>query len=356
MDAMQIAHDDTRQSFGSDNYAGVHPEILEAIALANGGHVPGYGDDPYTERLNTLARERFGEEATIWPVFNGTAANVLALQAATTRWESVVASASAHICTDENGALERIAGTTIVRLPHDDGKLIPSQIRDLATDPAFVHGAQPRVVTISNTTELGTVYSPDETRALAEAAHERGWLLHVDGSRLANAAVANGCELEDLTTGAGADLVSLGATKNGALGVEAVVVARPDAAPGIDYLRKIDLQLGSKSRFLAAQLIAMFEGDLWKRCASHANRMAAKLASGLDGIPGVQVPVTPGANAVFAVMAPEVAAAARREFAFYDWPEAPGMVRLMCAWDTSDESVDRLVAVIRGAATVGDRV
>lgn len=350
MDAMELAHDPQRQAFGSDNYAGVHPEVLEAIALANGGHVSGYGEDPYTARLDELARERFGETATLWPVFNGTAANILALQSATTRWQSVVAPASAHICTDENGALERIGGTTIVRLPHQDGKLLPSQLLELEWDPAVVHGAQPAVVTISNTTELGTVYSPEETRAIADAAHERGWLLHVDGSRLSNAAVANGCELSDLTTGAGADLASLGATKNGALGVEAVLVARPEAAPGIDYLRKIDLQLGSKSRFLAAQLLAMFEGDLWKRCAGQANAMAARLAAGLDGIPGVTVPVAPGANAVFALMDPALAAAARGEFAFYDWPEAPGMVRLMCAWDTTEASVDRLLALLREAA------
>lgn len=347
---MERAHDPGLQAFGSDNYAGVHPEILEAIAAANGGHMAGYGGDPYSRQLDELARELFGPEAALWPVFNGTAANILALQSATARWQTVVAPATAHICTDENGALERVAGTTIARLPHRDGKLRPQQLRELAWDPAFVHGHQPAVVTISNTTELGTVYTPDETRALADAAHERGWLLHVDGSRISNAAAANGCSLAQLTTEAGADLASIGATKNGALGVEAVLVARPDAAPGIEYLRKIDLQLGSKSRFLAAQLLAMFEGDLWLRCAGHANAMAARLAERLDGIPGVEVPVRPQANAVFAVMPAELAAAARREFAFYDWPEAPGMVRLMTAWDTSEASVDRLAELLRTAA------
>lgn len=347
---MEQLHDPARQHFGSDNYAGIHPEILEAIARANGGHVGGYGGDPYSARLAELARERHGAGARLYPVFNGTGANVLALQAAARPWQTVVAPVSAHICTDENGALERVAGVTIARLPHHDGKLVPEQIRDLPHDPAFVHGHQPAVVTISNTTELGAVYTPDETRAIAEAAHERGWLLHVDGSRISNAAAANSCSIAELTSGAGADLASLGATKNGALGVEAVLVVRPEAVPGIEYLQKIDLQLGSKSRFLAAQLLAMFEGDLWLRCAGHANAMAARLAERLAGIPGVEVPVRPGANAVFAIMPTELAAAARREFAFYDWPEAPGMVRLMTAWDTSEASVDRLAALLREAA------
>lgn len=347
---MQTRHDPAQQAFGSDNYAGVHPEVLEAIIQANGGHVPGYGHDPYSARLEELARERFGAEARLYPAFNGTGANVLALGAATTSWQSVIAPATAHVCTDENGALERVGGTTLIRLPHRDGKLAPEQLRELPHDPEFVHGAQPAAVTISNTTELGTIYTIEETRALADAAHERGWLLHVDGSRIANAAAALGCGIEDLTTGAGADLASIGATKNGALGVEAVLVARPDAAPGIGYLQKVDLQLGSKSRFLAAQLLAMFDGDLWRRCAGRANAMAARLAAGLDGVPGVEVPVAPAANAVFAVLPAELAAAARRAFAFYDWPERPGMVRLMTSWDTREESVDRLLELLREAA------
>lgn len=343
-------HDREQIHFGSDNYAGVHPEVLAAISQANGGHVPGYGDDPYTARLQDVMRSLFGADAVTYPVFNGTGANVLALQAIMPRWGGIVTAASAHINTDENGAPERVAGLKILPMPTPDGKLRAADIEVLTVDRANVHGAEPWALSFSNSTELGTVYTPDEIRELTDAAKRQGLLVHLDGSRLSNAAAATGASFKELTHGV--DVVSLGATKNGALAAEAVVVLRPEAAPGIEYLQKINLQLASKQRFLSAQLLACYEGDLWQRNATHANEQARLLAESLGSIPGCSIPVPVAANAVFAVLPDGVADRVREQgFRFYDWPPIPGSVRFMTAWDTPTEAVHSLVDAIRDAIT-----
>lgn len=334
-------HDPAVCHFGSDNYAGAHPEVLQALSRVSGGHVQAYGDDPYTQRLHEWARETFGEQAQIYPVFNGTGANILSLSAVTPRWGSVIAAPTAHINTDETGAPEISAGLKVVRAEAENGKLTPDSVRAAAADPSFIHESQARTVSVANSTELGTVYSPDEFRAVADAAHDLGLAVHLDGSRLANAAVAAGIGLAEAV--AGADIVSLGATKNGGMSAEAVLVVDPERASGVQYLHKITMQLASKARYQSAQLLAMFDGDLWKRNAEHANRAAARLASKLEEA-DFPVPMAVEANTVIAQIGENTAAAAHADgLLFYEWPAIAGGYRFMCAWDTPEEAVDHLV-------------
>lgn len=341
------------RGFASDNAAGVHPEILAAIVAANTGHAAAYGSDPWTKRFEEVARAHFGEQTQAFPVFNGTGANVLALQAALPRWGAVVCTNTAHIHADEGGAPERVGGLKLLTVDSPDGKLTPELVDREAWGWGNEHRAQPLAVSISQTTELGTCYTSDEVRALAEHAHERGMILHMDGARLSNAAAHLGTSLAAFTTDVGVDVVSLGATKNGALGAEAVVVLNPEVATGVPYLRKLNLQLGSKMRFISAQLTALFEGDLWLRSATHANAMATRLRAALDdhidhNATDIAITHPTQSNAVFARLAPEVAQRAKTRFAFSDWPGERDTYRLMCAFDTTTEDVDQLVAAITG--------
>jgi threonine aldolase len=339
------------RAFASDNYAGVHPDVLAAIAAANVDHAVSYGDDPWTARAHEVLREHFGPTAQPWLVFNGTAANVLSIGALTRSWECVITPDSSHLHVDEAAAPERMAGVKLLTVPTADGRLTPEQLAPLLARQGDEHAPQARVVSIANATELGSVYSVDETRALADAAHEHGLLLHVDGSRLANAAAALGTSLGELTTDAGVDVVSLGLTKNGALGVEAVVFLREPYPEGFAWLRKQHAQLSSKMRFLAAQAVALLEGDLWARNAGQANAMAALLAQEVAAVAGVVVtrPVT--ANAVFALLDRAAADAVRERFPFYTWDEATGEVRWMCSWDTTEDDVRGFSAALAQAVS-----
>jgi threonine aldolase len=342
-------HDPHTRHFASDNYAGVHPEVLAALAEANGGHEKAYGYDAYTARLQEVLSGHFGADARAYPVLNGTGANVLSLQALLPRWGAVVCAETAHINTDENGAPERVGGLKLLTVPTPDGKLTPELVDRQAWGWGDEHRAQPGVVSITQTTELGTAYSVPEIRALADHAHGLGMTLHLDGARIANAAAYLDAPLRALTTDAGVDVLSLGATKNGVMFGEAVVVLRPDVAPGLDYLRKLDMQLASKMRFVSAQLLALFEGDLWLRSAQHANAMAARLRAGVEGIDGVRVTQPTQSNAVFAALAPDAADRLRESFQFYDWIQ--GEVRWMCAFDTAPADVDAFVAALAAAVT-----
>ncbi len=349
MTNVQRLHDSQVRGFASDNYAGVHPEVLEAIAQANSGHQPAYGADVYTERLHAVVRAQFGERAQAFPVFNGTGANVLALQSCLPRWGAVVCATTAHIHTDEGGAPERVGGLKLLPVPTPDGKLTPELIDREAWGFGDEHRAQPLAVSITQSTELGTLYPPEEIRAIADHAHSLGMLLHVDGSRLANAAAALGVSLATTTTAAGVDILSLGATKNGALGAEAVVVLSEAAGEGLVYLRKSTMQLASKMRFLSAQLIALYEGDLWLRNASHANAMAARLRAALEGTDGVSFVQPTEVNGVFARLPAGVADQVRARYAFYDWNGASGEVRWMCSFDTREDDVDEFARLVREA-------
>ncbi len=337
------------KSFASDNYAGAHPEVLAAIAAANSGHAVSYGADPWTARAEELLREHFGEQSRSYLVFNGSAANVLCFRALCRPWESVVCALGAHVNVDEGGAPERIGGFKLQAVPTPDGKLTPQLVAPQLARIGDEHAVQPRVVSITQSTELGTRYSPDELRALADFAHERGLLVHVDGARLANAAAALELPLRAITTDAGIDAVSFGGTKNGLLVGEAVVFLRPGLDEGFAYLRKQTLQLASKGRFLAAQFVALLEGDLWLRSAAHANAMAARLAAALDGVPGVRLTQPVEANGLFAAIPPAAVAGLQRDWHFYTWDERECVVRWMCSWDTTPEEVDAFAAAIARA-------
>lgn len=344
-------HDVDFRGFASDNHSGVHPEILAAIVAANGGHQPAYGRDVYTDRLRDVFRTHFGPEARVYPVFNGTGANVVALQAACDRWASVICADTAHIHVDECGAPEKVAGIKLLPVPGEHGKLTVENIAREAYGFEDEHRAQPQVVSISQSTELGTVYTPEEIRAIADFAHARNMVVHMDGARLANAAACLGTSLRALTTDAGVDVLSFGGTKNGMLLGEAVVVLNPVLGRGVDYLRKSAMQLASKMRFVSAQFVALLEGDLWLRNAAHANAMAALLHERVRELPGLRVNHPVQANAVFVSLPEQALARLHRRFLFYDWNESINEARWMTSFDTKEEDVERLAEATRKALT-----
>ena len=346
---MSNLHDPGWRGFASDNYAGVHPEVLAALADANGGHQVSYGEDLYTEKLADVVREQFGAEAQVFPVFNGTGANVVALTSLLPRWGAVIASRTAHIHSDEGGAPEKVMGLKLFVVPTPDGKLTPELIATEAWGWGDEHRAQPLAVSITQTTELGTLYTAAEVRAIADYAHEHGMALHMDGARIWNAAAALGVPFREFTVEAGVDILSFGGTKIGLLGAEAVVVLDPTRVDGLVFLRKTTMQLSSKMRFLSAQLLALFEGGLGIAAATHANAMAARLRGALEelALPGLGFSQATQANAVFAVLDNAAADRIREKVRFYDWDRAAGEVRWMTAFDTTEADVDSFVEVIR---------
>ncbi|QNP55492.1 threonine aldolase family protein [Tessaracoccus defluvii] len=351
--APQVRH------FASDNYSGIHPEVLAGIAAANGGHQVSYGDDVYSEALTARFVELLGDGVEVYPVFNGTGANVVSLQAMLPRWGAVVAAETAHINVDEGGAPEKMAGIKILTVPTPDGKLTPELIDRQAWGWGNEHRAQPLVVSITQSTELGTLYTVDELAAICDHAHSLGMTVHVDGSRIANAAAALGVGLRALTRDVGVDVLSFGGTKNGAMGAEAVVVLNPAAAPGGKFLRKNSMQLASKMRFVSAQLLALLADDLWLRNARHSNAMATLLRASLEerlaGADGVEFTQPTQANGVFVVLPDGVADAVRETFRFYDWDAARREVRWMCSFDTTEADVAAFVAEVARCVETGSR-
>lgn len=342
-------HDPDRRTFASDNYAGVLPEVLEAIAAANGGHQIAYGEDEYTARLGQVIRDEFGARAEVFPVFNGTGANVTALTAMLPRWGAVIATGNAHIHTDEGGAPERVSGLKLLVVPADHGKLTPAAVETEAWGWGDEHRVQPLAVSLTQSTELGTVYTPEEVRAVADFAHDRGMAVHMDGARIWNAAAALNMPLAAFTRDAGVDVLSLGGTKNGLLGAEAIVVIDPERVDGVIFLRKLNMQLASKMRFASAQLLTLFQDDLGVRAAAHANAMAARLRAGLEAVEGVTFSHPTQANAVFAELDLDAADRVREQYRFYDWDRAKRQVRWMCAFDTRESDVDAFVSAVRTA-------
>ena len=344
---MTQLHDLNHRGFASDNYAGAHPEVLAALADANGGHQVAYGEDVYTARLQEVMKSHFGEAAEAFPVFNGTGANVLSLQSMLPPWGAVVCTSTAHIHTDENGAPERVAGLKLLTVTTPDGKLTPDLIDVEAWGWGDEHRAQPLAVSITQSTELGTVYSVAEVRAIADHVHSLGMKLHMDGARLSNAAASLGLPFRDFTTDAGVDILSFGGTKNGLMYGESVVVLQPGVSEGLMFLRKMNMQLASKMRFVSAQLIALLDGDVWNRSASHANAMASRLRGAVVDAPGLAFTQETQANAVFVTLPVGVADRLRESFRFYDWDAARGEVRWMCAFDTTADDVDRFAAAVQ---------
>ena len=345
-------HDPHWRGFASDNYAGVHPEVLQALTDANEGHQVSYGEDDYTTKLTDVIREHFGARSEVFPVFNGTGANVLSLTAMMPRWGAVICSSLAHIHTDEGGAPERVSGLKLYPVSHHQGKITPEDIATEAFGFGDEHRAQPAVVSITQSTELGTVYTPSEVKNIADFTHDHGMLLHMDGARLWNAAASLGVPFSAFTSDVGVDIVSLGGTKNGIMGAEAILVINPEAVDGLIYLRKMSMQLASKMRFVSAQLLALFENGLGLRSATHANTMAQRLRNSLEegiasgALSGLSFSAPTQANAVFAVLDPEVSDRIRQTFRFYDWDRSVGEVRWMCSFDTTEEDIERFVETI----------
>ena len=337
------------RGFGSDNHAGVHPDVLAAIAEANVGHAHAYGDDPWTARAIRAVRSHVGDDAQVAFVFNGTGANVVGLAAVCRPWESVICAESAHIMTDECGAPEHIGNVKLVPVPTPDGKLTPELVQPALTGFGFEHHSQPKIISVSNVTELGTVYTARELRELADLAHSKKMLLHVDGARLANAAVGQGAEIATLTRDAGVDVLSLGGTKNGMLAGEAVVLFGSARTDDLAYVRKQSGQLASKMRFVSAQFVAMFEGDLWRRNAANANLMARRLVEGAFD-KGVDIAFPVEANEVFALLGDDLIAEVQDRFHFYAWEEGlaenKSLVRWVTSWDTTGVEVDELVRAL----------
>ncbi|MFD9905867.1 threonine aldolase family protein [Streptomyces sp. NPDC059063] len=340
-------HDPGVRGFASDNYAGAHPEVLAALALANGGHQVAYGEDEYTEHLQRVIRGHFGASAEAFPVFNGTGANVVALQAVTDRWGAVICAESAHIHVDEGGAPERMGGLKLLTVPTPDGKLTPELIDRQAFGWEDEHRAMPQVVSLAQNSELGTVYTVDEIRAIVDHAHGHGMLVHLDGARLANAAASLDVPMRAFTNALGVDILSLGGTKNGAVFGELVIVLNHDAVRHMKHLRKLSMQLASKMRFVSVQFEALLAKDLWLRNARHANEMAQRLAEGVRAVHGVEILYQVQANAVFARLPHDVSERLQKRFRFYFWNEAAGDVRWMCSFDTTEDDVDAFVAALK---------
>ncbi len=335
------------RSFASDNNAGVHPEVLKAIAAANQGHVVGYGDDPYTHSAVSQFKRRFGNDIEVFFVFNGTAANCLGLKALTNSYHAVICAEAAHIYVDECGAPEKFTGCKLIPIPTKDGKLTVEAVRTAYHGIGVEHHVQPRVVAITQCTEVGTVYKEDEVRRLASFAHERGMFLHMDGARIANAAASLGLDLRQASRDLGVDVLSFGATKNGGMGAEAVVFFDPKLAADFKFYRKQGMHLASKMRFLSAQFEALLKDGLWLRNAQHSNRMAQMLKRELSKIPQVKITYKVEANGVFAKLPRRAIAKLQKRYFFYMWDDAQSMVRWMCSWDTTEADVKQFVDFVR---------
>jgi threonine aldolase len=337
------------RSFASDNNAGVHPEILAAIAGANQGHVVAYGADPYTQSAIIKFEEHFGPDISVFFTFNGTGANVLGLQSLTRSFQSVLCSDYAHIYTDECGAPEKHTGCKLIPLPQQDGRITLDSVRHAYHGIGDEHHSQPRVISITQSTEMGTVYRPEEIRALSQFAHQHDMFLHMDGARISNAAASVGQTLRQATRDLGVDVLSFGGTKNGILGGEAVVFFHARLSQDFLYLRKQSMQLASKMRFIAAQFEALLSDDLWHRSAEHANRMARLLEKEVSRIPEVRVVWKVEANGVFAQIPHHAIEKIKQHYFFYVWMEEESIVRWMCSFDTTEEDIRKFVEVVAQA-------
>jgi len=335
------------RSFASDNNAGVHPKIMEAIAAANDGHVIAYGDDPYTARAVKLFREHLGKDVEVYFVFGGTGANVLGLKAGTESHHAIICAQTAHINVDECGAPEKFTGCKLLPITTADGKIKIEQIKPLLHEVGFEHHVQPRVFYVSQTTEMGTVYTPAELKTLSKFAHEHDMLLHVDGARIANAAASLDVKLKSITRDAGVDILSFGGAKNGMMYGEAVVFFDKVLAKDFKYTRKQGTHLPSKMRFISAQFAALLSNDLWRQNAQHANEMAQRLASELRNIPQITITQKVESNGVFAVVPKKYIALLQKRYFFYVWNEEISEVRLMTSFDTSEADIADFVALVR---------
>ena len=336
-----------KRGFASDNNSGIHPEILKAIAAANEGHAVGYGGDELSDKARQRFKQEFGSQTEVFFVFNGTGANVLGLSTLTQSFHSIICADTAHIQTDECGAPEKLTGCKLLPVESHKGKITPEGIRKHLHDFGFEHHSQPGIVSISQATELGTVYSLKEIKAITSLAHEFGLYVHMDGARLANAAVALDLPFRAFTVDAGVDVLSFGGTKNGMMMGEAVLFFNPALTANTKYIRKQSMQLYSKMRFVSAQFLAYFENDLWKQNAAHSNRMARLLEAEVKKIPAVQLTQEVAANGVFAIVPQEIIPQLQQKYFFYVWDEHRSEVRWMTSFDTTEDDIFQFAALIK---------
>jgi threonine aldolase len=336
-----------RRGFASDNNGGIHAEILKEIVTANSGHVTGYGSDIYTKRALSLFKEHLGSDTEAYFVFTGTGANVLGLSSIMRSWNSVITASTAHLEGDECGAPEKFIGCKVLVVDTPDGKVTPAFIEKHIHGIDFEHHSQPKVVSITQATEMGTVYTVTEIRAIADFAHSRGLLLHMDGARIANAAVCLNLPFKAFTTDAGVDVLSFGGTKNGMMLGEAICFLKPGLSGDFKYIRKQGMQLASKMRFISAQYIGYFRDDLWKKCASHSNAMARMLGDKLKTVKGITITQKIESNGIFVIMPFDIAERMRCHYFFYPWDEKRSEWRLMCSWDTEEKDIEEFVSLLK---------
>jgi len=339
------------RSFASDNNAGVHPAVLQAIAAANQGHVVGYGDDPYTASAVAKFQEHFGPDTEVFFVFNGTAANVLSLRALTESYHAVICTEAAHIYSDECGAPEKFTGCKLIPIAAPDGKLTIDAVESAYHGIGDQHHVQPRVIAITQATEMGTLYKPEEIKALTRFAHDHDMFVHMDGARIANAAASLGQTLKQATGDLGIDVLSFGGTKNGLMAGEAVIFFDKSLAEDFLYIRKQGMQLASKMRFIATQLETLLAGDLWLKNARHANQMAKLLEKEISQIPAIEIVYPVEANGVFARIPQAAIAKIQKCYFFYVWNEEQSVVRWMCSFDTTEEDVSQFAAFVAKSVT-----
>ncbi|MGC1392312.1 MAG: low specificity L-threonine aldolase [Bacteroidales bacterium] len=336
-----------KRGFASDNNAGIHPDILKELISANSGHVTGYGSDVYTEKANNIFKEYFGNSAETFFVFTGTSANVLGLSAIMKSWDSVITASTAHLEGDECGAPEKFIGCKVLVVDTPDGKISPELLEKHMHGFDFEHHSQPKVISITQSTEMGTVYTCPEIIKIASFAHDRGMLLHMDGARIANAAVSLNLPFKTITTDAGVDVLSFGGTKNGMMCGESICFLKPGLSTDFKYIRKQGMQFASKMRFISSQYLGYFRNDLWKSCASNSNAMARLLSEQLNLIPDVKVTQKVQSNGVFVIMPAEVAERMRAHYFFYPWDEKKSEWRLMCSWDTEETDIENFITLLK---------
>ena len=334
------------KSFASDNYSGIHPEILDAIKEANQNHQISYGDDEITSETQKLFEKQFGKADVLY-AFNGTGANVISLKCCTLPFQSVICSEYAHILVDECGAPTQSIGCSLLPVPTNDGKLTPEMIKPFLNRIGNVHNTQPKVISISQSTELGTVYTINELRSLCNFAHLHNMYVHLDGARISNAVTALGVSMKEATVDCGIDIMSFGGTKNGLMMGEAVLIFNENLKENAPYFQKQTAQLFSKNRFIAAQFKALLSNNLWLRMATESNKMAQLLASKVKDLPGVLINRKVDANAVFVIIPEEVIEPLRKLYPFYEWDAQTHEQRWMCSFDTTAEEVDEFVEKLK---------
>lgn len=335
------------RGFGSDNFSGVLPEVFKALEEAAYGHQYAYGDDAYTQKAVDDFKQIFGEEIDVYFVYNGTGANIISLMPFARSHNAVICAETAHINVDECGAIQKQAGCKLLTLPTFDGKLNVGLIRNHMHGFGDQHHSQPSVISISQCTELGVVYTPEELKEICDFAHENGMFVHMDGARIANAIAHLGCEPADITVKAGIDVLSFGGTKNGMMFGEAVIFFDRSKCEEVKYIRKQCMQLHSKSRFIAAQFSAILKNDLWLKTAGHANRMAQKLANEAALIPGIQITQKVEGNEVFAIIPREKMSFLQEQCFFYTWNEDASEVRWVCSFDTTESDINDFINLLR---------